>query len=39
MTRHNDSSKQFDTRHWAISAEGANVDRGFINAAVDVVAN
>lgn len=36
---HDDSSQQLDARHGAIPAEGANVDRGLINAAADVVAN
>lgn len=33
------SSQQLDTRHGAIPAEGANVDRGLINTAADVVAD
>lgn len=36
---HDNSSQQLDPRHGAIPAEGANVDCGLINGAVDVVAN
>ena len=39
VQRHDNSSQQLDARHRAIPAEGANVDCGHINTAVDVVAN
>lgn len=36
---HDDSSQQLDARHQAVPAEGADVDRGRIDTAVDVVAD
>lgn len=38
MQSHDNSSQQLDARHRAVPAEGANVDRGLIDTAVDVVA-